>query len=82
MAQVANLFDIIHLNKRLADKHIAAEVHLRDACGRQTLWFELKDAEEDTLSRAQDVAISYFAGKGKPIEFDIAKGINFWIKQF
>ena len=80
MAQVANFFDVMNLNALLTRQGIAAEIHLRDACGRQTLWFELQDDATDTLAKAQNAATTYFASKGKMIEFDIAKGLNFWIK--
>ena len=46
MPKVVNFFDLIHLNERLAQKGLLSKVHLRDACGKQSLWIELPSSEK------------------------------------
>lgn len=46
MPKVVNFFDLIHLNERLAQQGLLSKIHLRDTCGKQTLWIELPSGEK------------------------------------
>lgn len=38
--KIISFNEIIELNHRLDEKGLAFKVHLRDACGRQSMWIE------------------------------------------
>ena len=88
MPKIVNFFDLIHLNERLAQQGLLSKVHLRDACGKQSLWIELPsdektDGREKTndqeLEKTKEQVEAFFAIKGMTVEFDLTGGKNFWI---
>ena len=88
MPKVVNFFDLIHLNERLAQQGLLSKIHLRDTCGKQTLWIELpsgievlSDEKNDgqTLEKTREQIKTFFAIKGMTVEFDLTGGKNFWI---
>ena len=82
MPKVVNFFDLIHLNERLAQQGLLSKVHLRDACGKQTLWIELPSGEKidgQELEKTKEQIEAFFAIKGMTVEFDLTGGKNFWI---
>lgn len=82
MPKVVNFFDLIHLNERLEQQGLLSKIHLRDTCGKQTLWIEvLSDEKNDgqTLEKTQEQIKTFFAIKGMTVEFDLTGGKNFWI---
>jgi len=82
MPKVVNFFDLIHLNERLAQQGLLSKVHLRDACGKQTLWIELPSGEKingQELEKTKEQIVAFFAIKGMTVEFDLTGGKNFWI---
>ena len=82
MPKVVNFFDLIHLNERLEQQGLLSKIHLRDTCGKQTLWIEvLSDEKNDgqTLEKTQKQIKAFFAIKGMTVEFDLTGGKNFWI---
>ena len=88
MPKVVNFFDLIHLNERLAQQGLRSKVHLRDACGKQTLWIELPSSEKpderekidgQELEKTKEQVEAFFAIKGMNVEFDLTGGKNFWI---
>lgn len=91
MSKVVNFFDVIHLNEKISQQGLPAKVHLRDACGKQSLWIELLSAKNDNdhnshdsgddseLSQIKEQIIRFFATKGLSVEFDFTGGKNFWI---
>ena len=88
MPKIVNFFDLIHLNERLAQQGLLSKVHLRDACGKQSLWIELPsdektDGREKTndqeLEKTKEQVEVFFAIKGMTVEFDLTGGKNFWI---
>lgn len=81
--KVVSINDIVEVNRELAEKGLACKVHLRDACGKQTMWLELpKDGEprEPTKQAAQTAVRELFAERGYELKFDSVEGINFWVK--
>ncbi len=72
---IIGINEIINLNKLLEDKN--AKVHLRDACGKQSLWIEalnsalLADGVYETIN-------SFFSQKKVKLIYADDK-INFWI---
>ncbi|MFT3952823.1 MAG: hypothetical protein QM689_12960 [Oscillospiraceae bacterium] len=68
--KVASIGDIVELNALLKEK--SAVVHLRDACGHQSLWIEGGDAS------LRDFVTDFFAQKGLELKF-ADDGINFWV---
>ncbi len=82
MPKVVNFFDLIHLNERLAQQGLLSKVHLRDACGKQSLWIELSSGEKingQELEKTKEQIEAFFAIKGMTVEFDLTGGKNFWI---
>jgi len=88
MPKIVNFFDLIHLNERLAQQGLLSKVHLRDACGKQSLWIELPSDEKtdgrekidvQELEKTKDQVEAFFAIKGMTVEFDLTGGKNFWI---
>ena len=82
MPKVVNFFDLIHLNERLAQQGLLSKIHLRDTCGKQTLWIELPSGEKingQELEKTKEQIVAFFAIKGMTVEFDLTGGTNFWI---
>jgi len=88
MPKVVNFFDLIHLNERLAQQGLLSKIHLRDTCGKQTLWIELPSGEKtderekidgQELEKTKEQIEAFFAIKGMTIEFDLTGGKKFWI---
>ena len=88
MSKIVNFFDLIHLNKRLEQQCLRSKVHLRDACGKQSLWIELPSSEKpderekidgQELEKTKEQIEAFFAIKGMTVEFDLTGGKNFWI---
>ena len=88
MPKVVNFFDLIHLNERLAQQGLRSKVHLRDACGKQSLWIELPSGEKtdgrekidgQELEKTKEQVEAFFVIKGMTVEFDLTGGKNFWI---
>jgi len=88
MPKIVNFFDLIHLNERLAQQGLRSKVHLRDACGKQSLWIELPSSEKpderekidgQELEKTKKQVEAFFAIKGMIVEFDLTGGKNFWI---
>lgn len=82
MPKIVNFFDLIHLNERLAQQGLLSKVHLRDACGKQSLWIELSSGEKingQELEKTKEQIEAFFAIKGMTVEFDLTGGKNFWI---
>ena len=88
MSKIVNFFDLIHLNERLAQQGLRSKVHLRDACGKQSLWIELPSSEKpderekidgQELEKTKEQIEAFFAIKGMTVEFDLTGGKNFWI---
>lgn len=80
MPKVVNFFDLIHLNERLAQQGLLSKIHLRDTCGKQTLWIELPSGEKtDEREKTKEQIEAFFAIKGMTVEFDLTGGKNFWI---
>ena len=88
MPKIVNFFDLIHLKERLAQQGLRSKVHLRDACGKQSLWIELPSSEKpderekidgQELEKTKEQVEAFFAIKGMTVEFDLTGGKNFWI---
>lgn len=88
MPKIVNFFDLIHLNERLAQQGLRSKVHLRDACGKQSLWIELPSSEKpderekidgQELEKTKEQVEAFFAIKGMTVEFGLTGGKNFWI---
>lgn len=58
---VINTFEIAECNKALAEAGISAKLHLRDACGAQSFWFE---GENEAIEAAKAFTTRFFAEKG------------------
>lgn len=88
MPKVVNFFDLIHLNERLEQQGLLSKIHLRDTCGKQTLWIELPSSEKpderekidgQELEKTKKQIEAFFSIKGMTVEFDLTGGKNFWI---
>ena len=88
MPKIVNFFDLIHLNERLAQQGLLSKVHLRDTCGKQTLWIELPSGEKpderekidgQELEKTKEQIEAFFAIKGMSVEFYLTGGKKLWI---
>ncbi len=71
MKKCASIGDIIELKAQLAPRGIT--VHLRDACGQQSLWLE----QEADAALRQEIT-DFFAEKQLGVQF-AEDNKNFWI---
>lgn len=71
---------IIEVNRLLKDEEIPYQVHLRDACGRQSMWLEVKDDNTDTQKseRVYDLINKYFEKQHMVMEYSEDK-MTFWV---
>lgn len=53
MVQIVSINMILELNHLLREKGLLFQVHLRDACGRQSMWAEALDAQASEHSSEQ-----------------------------
>ena len=76
MPKVVNFFDLIHLNERLEQQGLLSKIHLRDTCGKQTLWIELPSGEKtderekidgQELEKTKEQIEAFFAIKGMTV---------------
>lgn len=72
--------EIIELNHKLEEKNLAFRIHLRDACGRQSMWIEpLGDcACEGRYEELYQVLNQYFSDNHYNVEYSEDK-LNLWI---
>jgi len=75
--KIISISNIVELNGLLKDKNFALKIHLRDACGRQSLWIEALDGQ--TVSdEGYEFLEKYFQKEGFMLTFSEDK-INFWV---
>jgi len=68
---------IIDLNKLLQDKHLNFKIHLKDACGCQSMWIE--PLENQAISdEVYELINKYFENQRMTLEFSEDR-INFWV---
>lgn len=60
---IINTFEIVECNKALAEAGLEATLHLRDACGAQSLWLE------NESPTAKELVEKFFQGKGKAVSW-------------
>ncbi len=81
MSKVISLSEVVEANKELERANVPCKVHLRDACGRQTLWLEPSgDNLEAAIVAGRGFVRAFFKSKGYELEFDPVEGINFWAR--
>ncbi len=78
MSKTVSIRDVVEVNSLLSDKGIQAKVHLRDACGSQSLWIEDLGGS-GVPSDASKIIADFFSQRRIPLEFD-ESGTNFWAK--
>jgi len=63
--------DIAEINRRLQEQKLPFKLHMRDACGSQSLWLEELDASScsSQYDEMQRAIIDYFTEKNIVIEF-------------
>ncbi len=73
---VVSINVIIDLNKLLSKENV--KVHLRDTCGKQSLWLE-KIAIDEISPKAYDIIKDYFKKENFKLVFCDDR-INFWVE--
>jgi hypothetical protein len=78
--KIISFNEIIELNHRLEENGLHFKVHLRDACGRQSMWIEpLGDcACEGKYEELYTELDHYFKENGYKIEYSEDK-MNMWL---
>lgn len=74
------LQEVVECNHKLQEEGLFYKIHLRDACGKQSLWIEpLSKCHCDEQTDAMYASINdYFTSKGYTIEYSEDK-LNFWV---
>lgn len=77
-----SISDVIECNAYLKANEWKYQVHLRDACGKQSCWVEgLKEnTGKDDFEEVDRILTGFFRERGFILEFDEDKK-NFWIAQ-
>ena len=73
--KIVSINMIIDLNKLLSNENV--KVHLRDACGKQSLWLE-KLGTDEISQNAYDIIEDYFKKEKYKLIFSDDR-INFWV---
>ena len=74
--KIVSINMIIDLNKLLSNENV--KVHLRDACGKQSLWLE-KLGTDEISQNAYDMIEDYFKKEKYKLIFSDDR-INFWVE--
>lgn len=79
--KVIGFNEIIDLNHQLAEEKLNFKIHLRDACGKQSLWIEPlgQCACDGKYDKLYEFLENYFDKLRYQITFDDDK-LNFWIQ--
>lgn len=79
MKKIVSIQEIIQINNWLKERNYPVKLHLRDACGAQSMWLEsLNSAEQDLIEKAAKALEEYFTAQGFSIFFSEDKK-NLWI---
>ena len=74
--KIVSINMIIDLNKLLSNENV--KVHLRDACGKQSLWFE-KLGTDEISQNTYDIIEDYFKEENFKLIFSDDR-VNFWVE--
>lgn len=71
---------IIDLNRIIKEQELPYQVHLRDACGKQSMWLEAlnENIEETQKEKVYDEISQYFDSEKMKLEYSEDKK-TFWI---
>lgn len=78
--KIISFQDIIDCNQMLREKELALQLHIRDACGKQSFWIEPvgNDGSEIKYEDLYHVLDAFFEQRGCKISFSEDK-LNFWV---
>lgn len=74
--KIVSINMIIDLNKLLSNENV--KVHLRDACGKQSLWLE-KLGTDEISQNVYNIIDDYFKKENFKLIFSDDR-INFWVE--
>ena len=82
MAQIVSIGMILELNHLLREEGLPFQVHLRDACGRQSMWADSLDAQafEHSSEQFYRELEAYFSRHKMKISYAPDRK-TFWIAQ-
>ena len=81
MKNYISLQEIIECNHSLEEKDFHVRIHLRDACGKQSMWMESLN-ESDLKEKKEEIyryLDGFFKDKGYTISYSKDK-LNFWVE--
>ncbi|ABX41509.1 RDAC family protein [Lachnoclostridium phytofermentans] len=75
-----SIAEVLTLNQKIKEADLPYQIHLRDACGKQSLWIEdLNDDKNDQKRRIlEELLAEYFHSLHFILEFSEDR-MNFWI---
>lgn len=75
-----SIAEVLTLNQKIKEVDLPYKIHLRDACGKQSLWIEFLNEDNNDHNRQmlEDLLKEYFNILHFTIEFSEDR-INFWI---
>lgn len=74
--KIVSINMVIELNNLLKEENV--KIHLRDACGKQSLWIEKLNSDTIT-QKAYDIITEYFKKEKFNVFFSDDK-IHFWVE--
>ena len=78
--KVIGLQEAIECNHKLKESGLYYKIHIRDACGKQSLWIEPLSMCycDDQTEEMYECIESYFKSKGYELAYS-ADRLNFWL---
>lgn len=76
---IVSINDVVEINKSLHANDLLYKVHLRDACGKQSMWLErLKEEENKVEARVYEIIEDYFKNQHTTLEYSSDR-MTFWV---
>ncbi|HCL01940.1 MAG TPA: hypothetical protein DHW61_05900 [Lachnoclostridium phytofermentans] len=75
-----SIAEVLTLNQKIKEAELPYQIHLRDACGKQSLWVECLNEDKNDQNRQmlEDLLKEYFHSLHFTLEYSEDR-MNFWI---
>lgn len=75
-----SIAEVLTLNQKIKEADLPYQIHLRDACGKQSLWVEYlnEDKNDNNRQMLEDLLMEYFNSLHFTLVFSEDR-MNFWI---
>ncbi len=76
--KIVSITSIIQLNKLLEERKLGVKIHLKDACGKQSMWIEALEGTSAS-DEVYQLIDSFFQAERMTTEYSLDR-MTFWIK--